>query len=51
VEKNEKNNVTVNLGKTFGYMPKSEANPEEPPLVAGQKYHFVIKDVLQQSKG
>lgn len=51
VEKNEKNNVTVNLGKTFGYMPKSEANPEEPPLVAGQKYYFVIKDVLQQSKG
>ncbi|MBQ4209169.1 hypothetical protein II654_01940 [bacterium] len=51
VEKNEKNNVTVNLEKTFGYMPKSESNLEESPLVAGQKYYFVIKDVLQQSKG
>lgn len=51
VEKNDKNNVTVNLGKTFGYMPKSEANLDEPPLVAGKKYKFVIKDVLQQTKG
>lgn len=43
--------ATVNLGKTFGFMPKSESNPEDKVLIPGKKYKFVIKDVLQQSKG
>lgn len=43
--------ATINLGKTFGFMPKAESNPEDKVLVPGKKYKFVIKDVLQQSKG
>ena len=43
--------ATINLGKTFGFMPKVESNPEDKFLIPGKKYKFVIKDVLQQSKG
>ena len=42
--------VTVNLGKTFGVVPRNELNPSEN-LIPGSKYKFYIKDVLEQTKG
>lgn len=40
----------VNLGKTYGVVPRMESNPFEE-LIPGCKYKFVIKDVLEQTKG
>lgn len=40
----------VNLGKTYGVVPRAESNPFEE-LIPGCKYKFVIKDVLEQTKG
>lgn len=42
--------ILVNLGKTYGVVTKVETNPDEK-LEPGFKYNFVVKTVMQNSKG